>query len=205
MVQHPTLAAPFLDEEAIVDCNAATGFDYAFENYNESTFSAWPLVKAKDGGLINLSIADRAYSSVFPFVVDPGDEWGWITAYSPKDKLLLGYVWKRKDYPWIAHWLHFEGEKIKFRGLEFGTTGIHQPIQAIWEQGLLNLLGQPTCRFIETAHKEQRNYTCFLHSVPDDFKGVEKIDVKDKAITITEKDLKGKRDVFHHLPINHEF
>lgn len=204
MVQHPTLAAPFLDETTLVDCNAATGFDYAFETYNENAFSTWPKVQTKEGGLINLVNPNSAYNSVFSFVVNPADEWGWMTAYSPSHNLLLGYVWKRRNYPWIAHWLHFEEGTLKYRGLEFGTTGIHQPIQALWEQGQLNLLHQPTCCFIETGQKDVRSYTSFLLAVPNGFQGVEQVQLTAKDITITEKKSKRKTELLHQLSIDHE-
>ena len=204
MMQHPTLSVPFLDSETIVDCNASVGFDYAFDTYNEKVFSKWPDVLTADGSNMNLVQPDKAYSSVFPFIVNPNDAWGWMTAYSPTHKLLLGYVWKRTDYPWIAHWLHFEEGSLTYRGLEFGTTGIHQPIAAIWGKDMLKLLNEPTCCFIDAGEKEMRSYTCFLHEVPQGFNGVDKIEISDKSIIVTPKKLKGKTDVLQQLNIHHE-
>ena len=204
MMQHPTLSAPFLDDTTLINCNAASGFDYAFDTYDEKVFGSWPELRTKDGKNINLVNPQRAYSSVFPFLVKESDDWGWITAYSPTNNLLLGYVWKRTDYPWIAHWLHFENEKLTYRGLEFGTTGLHKPIQSIWEEGLLHLLQQPTCLYLDADKKEQRSYTCFQINVPNGFEGVEGVQLTNKAITIIEKGSKGKTDVFYQLPINHE-
>jgi len=204
IMQHPTLSAPFLGAETIVDCNATLGFDYAFETYNEKVFRSWPDVVAANGENINLSKHDKSYSSVFPFTVNPEEDCGWMTAYSPTHKLLLGYVWKRTDYPWIAHWLHFEEGEIKYRGLEFGTTGIHQPIANIWDKGILNILNVPTCCFIDAGEKRTSSYTCFLQPIAGDFNGVDKVEITGKNISITPKKLKGKIDVLAQIWINYE-
>ncbi|NTS42571.1 hypothetical protein HRG84_16845 [Flavisolibacter sp. BT320] len=203
LVQHPTIAAPFLDAATIVDCNAANGFDYAFPNLNETVFSSWPAAKTIDGEVMNLSTPDRAYSSVFSFLVNPADEWGWVTANSPSAQTLLGYVWKRSDYPWIAHWLHFEGENLRYRGLEFGTTGVHQPIQSIWEKGLVNLLGERTCQFIDTGEAHQRSYLAFLHHLPKGFRGVQQVQVEDNRLLLTEKKTARIIEITHQLQTDH--
>lgn len=205
MMQHPTLAAPFLDRDTIVDCNAVIGFDYAFEHYNDSVFETWPQIKTCDGGSMNLSNPDREYSSVFSFIVNPADEWGWITAFSPTHETVLGYLWKRTDYPWMAHWLHFEKGQLLFRGLEFGTTGVHKPMKEIWDKNLLNLLGENTCCFIDADEIQKRTYVAFLFPVPSDFKGVQQVQLEGNAITITEKGSKGKINIFHHLNLTHAF
>lgn len=204
LVQHPTLAAPFLNADTIVDCNAATGFDYAFAKYNERAFSTWPEIRCQDGESINLVRPERAYSSVFPFIVDPADTWGWLTAFSPEHQTVLGYVWRREHYPWLAHWLHFQNGQLQYRGLEFGTTGVHKPFKEIWEQGLLQLLGARTCQFIDAGEKQERSYMAFLVQVPHDFEGVAHVTLKRDGITIEEKKSKGKINIFHHLNTGHE-
>ncbi|MGZ5247599.1 MAG: hypothetical protein ACXWV5_11215, partial [Flavitalea sp.] len=150
MVQHPTIAGDFLNEKTVVNCNSTLGFDYLNTGENLLSSGRWPVYLTAEEKEINLETPHLEYSSVFPTIVDAESEYGWITAYSPDHQLLLGYVWKRADYPWINHWIHFAdvqtGEKIKassnksdaeitdnydvpgsnsrmiYRGLEFGTT-----------------------------------------------------------------------------------
>src|SRR5690606_36475405 len=83
MVQHPTIAAPFLNAGTIIDCNASLGFDYAAEHYETAQATLWPFVITKDQQKIQLNQPETPYSSVFPFIVNPADEYGWITAWSP--------------------------------------------------------------------------------------------------------------------------
>ncbi|PYV82682.1 MAG: hypothetical protein DMG05_27710 [Acidobacteria bacterium] len=38
----------------------------------------------------------------FAYTLD--DEYGWVTASNPEKGLMIGYVWKAKDYPWLIDW-----------------------------------------------------------------------------------------------------
>jgi hypothetical protein len=201
MVQHPTLTAPFLAGDTLVDCNATTGFDYAFETYDEAAFCQWPVARTTRGEQLHLGRPERPYSSVFSFIVDPAEEWGWITAYAPAQQLLLGYVWPRIHYPWIHHWLHFEQDTLRYRGLEFGTTGVHKSFQEIWERQLLQVLGTPACSYIDSGETQQRQYSAFQLPVPAGFTGVQRVEVGENALHIVEKGSGTKNTLLFHQPL----
>lgn len=192
MVQHPAIAAPFLNEATIVDCNASFGFDFASEQYETLQPALWPHVTTKDKQKIKLDHPDTSYSSVFPFIVNPENEHGWITAWSPVHQTLVGYIWRRKDYPWINHWLHWENNiqgypELIYRGLEFGNTGIHKPFNEILSKKLLEVLGVPTFDFIDAGEEHTRSFYSFLHPVQAGFNGVQKVSMNEEKIIIEEK------------------
>src|SRR3546814_8395252 len=84
MVQHPTLAAPFLDESVVISCNATQGFNQFEYEMPEKDPLQWPVGRYKALGLpeVDLSRPVRPCTSVFSFVVNPVSSWGWITARS---------------------------------------------------------------------------------------------------------------------------
>ncbi len=184
MVQHPTLAAPFLSNDTVISCNAETGFNYKFFKDPEKFASHWPAGIAEDKSLINLSSASKGNSSVFSFIVNREDNVGWVTAYSAKDQLLFGYLWKRKDYPWINLWQDWSGDQIRFRGLEFGTTGIHKPFKQILEDGNSRVFGENTFVYIDAGEKVSRSYLSFLHIVQPGFEGVDATSMSHGCIKI---------------------
>ncbi len=92
IVQHPTLAAPFLNEATIINCNASRGFDQAFYKDILSNVIEWPLAKDDLNNFIDLRNPRSSYNGVYSFVVKPVDKYGWITAFSPTHKLLCGYI-----------------------------------------------------------------------------------------------------------------
>ena len=40
---------------------------------------------------------------------------------------MIGYIWPVEDYPWLSLYRSVVDGKIAARGLEFGTSGLHQP------------------------------------------------------------------------------
>ena len=183
MVQHPTLAAPFLDNETIVDCNADKGFDQAFYKNVADNILQWPHVKDEHGNSFDLRNSSTAYDAVFSFVVRPNDEYGWVTAYSSTNQLLIGYIWKRSDYPWIHLWQHLEKDKIKYRGIEFGTAGIHQPLKEILDTAA-TLFGEKTFAYLDAGECITKKYFSFIVNTNADFKGVETITIADNNMLI---------------------
>jgi len=183
IVQHPTLASPFLDESTIVDCNATVGFDEAF--YKEATKNnfQWPQVKDNKGTIFDLRNPQINYNSVFSFIADHESEYGWITAYSSRHRLLFGYLWRRSDYPWIHLWQHWDESKIKYRGIEFGTAGIHQPFKEIIDTAP-GLFGEKTFAYIDAGETISKNYFSFIYKLKDEFAGVDDISIANDAIQI---------------------
>ncbi len=196
LVQHPTVAAPFLDSDTIVDCNAEIGFDYLHENYCESNMDTWPELHTREGRNINLRNPQTEYSSVFSFVIK--EEKGWLTAWSPSTGTLLGYSWNKTDFPWINHWIHWENGRIKYRGLEFGTSGVHKTYKEILDN-YVKLAGERTFRYIDAGETQQTSYISFITKMKSPFKGVEDIKHNEAGFILIEK------DTGREIPIAHSF
>jgi len=192
IVQHPTLAAPFLDESTIVDCNAFNGFDQAFYKNISPNVIEWPLAKDDRNKSINLRNPDSYYNSVYSFAVKPEDDYGWITAFSPTHQLLIGYIWKRSLYPWIHLWQHYIDDTITYRGIEFGTAGIHQPFSEILDTAT-TVFGEKTYGYIDAGETINKNHFSFIHSTCNEFTGVENVYFANDQLMI--KARKGGRDI----------
>ena len=189
MVQHPTLAAPFLTNETIVHCNAYKGFNYMLSASPLEFAARWPFGVVQIGDsrdIINLSNVDKAYSSVFSFTVKKDAKFGWITAYSPKYKLLIGYLWKRDDYPWTSLWQDFDGDNIRYRGLEFGTTGMHKSYKEIIEEGNHRVFDEDSYKYIDAGETQSRGYLAFMAKTPEGFTSGGDVSFENDKIIITD-------------------
>ncbi len=183
VVQHPTLAAPFLDEGTIINCNATIGFDQAhYKNAEEKTVY-FPNVADDKNNQLNLKNPQTKYNSVFSFLVNEKEEFGWLTAFSPKYHLLIGYVWNRFDYPWIHLWQHWNNEKISYRGLEFGTAGIHQPFEEILNTAT-TLFGEKTFAYIDAGECVSKKYVSFLCETSTGYSETENILIRGNEIRV---------------------
>ncbi len=169
MVQHPTIGPPFLDAATVVDSNARRGFMQSSPLPNpEDAVVVWPQA-LRDGLPVSLRyLTDDPNPNVVSYVID--EEWGWTTAVSAAQGLLVGYVWPVKDYPWLNMWRHVENGKPFARGLEFGTTGLHQPFPILLRKG--SIFGRALFAYIDSAEKQDRRYQVFLLEIPATLTGM---------------------------------
>ncbi|MBL8229722.1 MAG: hypothetical protein JNL98_14630 [Bryobacterales bacterium] len=169
MVQHPSIGPPFLDESTLVDANARRGFMQSSPLPNpEEPSVVWPQA-LKDSQPVDMRrLLSDPNPNVVSYVID--EDHGWTTAANPGRGLLLGYVWKTADYPWFNAWRHVENGKPNARGLEFGTTGLHQPYPVLVKKG--RIFGRSLYGFLDAGETVKRQFQMFLAPVPKDFTGV---------------------------------
>jgi len=188
MVQHPTIAPPFLDHETLIDSNASRGF---CQDVPADTRAFFPWPRAQLGRTevdlrqLEVEPGEQPVSDVCSFVFEESVEWGWVTACHPGRRLLLGYVWRTADYGWLNIWRFRQGEKRLARGLEFGTTGLHKPPAELLQEP--QILGQPTYRFLDADEQHQRSYWLFLTPLPDAYLGVQDLIVTPSGIDLVER------------------
>ena len=68
LVQHPTIAAPFLDEATVINCNATKGFNYLHGDVPSKHIVNWPLVMDDNNNTFDLRRPRQNYNSVFSFL-----------------------------------------------------------------------------------------------------------------------------------------
>jgi len=186
MVQHPTIAPPFLDESTMVDANGRKGLiaNSPLPNLEEPTVY-WPQA-LKDGQPVNLRfLTNDPDPNVVSFTVD--DEYGWITACTPAKGLLIGYIWKAAEYPWLIAWRHVENGRPAARGLEFGTNGVPHPDSVLVATG--KIFGRQTFQHLDAGQTVAKSYACFLFKIPKDYKGVANIEYSNGRLTLRERNV----------------
>lgn len=189
MVQHATIGPPFLDESTVVDSNAGRGFMQSSPLPNpEQPEIRWPEAIDKGKPVDLRRLTDNPDPNVTSFVVD-GDL-GWVAATNAARELVFGYVFRTADYPWINIWRYVQNGKPAARGLEFGTTGLHQPFKV--QLGKPRILGRPTFAYLDAGESVTRVYTAFLAKVPRDFAGVSQVLYRPGSIVVQERGAHGR-------------
>ena len=163
MVQHPTIGPPFLDEHTVVDANARQGFMQSSPLPNPEKLSVrWPEGRkdGKEGGRrVNLRyLTNDPDPNVVSFTID--EKSGWVTASSPDSGLLIGYLWKSSEYPWFSAWRNVENGRPLARGLEFGTTGLHQPFPILVAK--VGIFGRALYEYLDAGETRSKSFACFL-------------------------------------------
>ena len=185
IVQHPTIGPPFLSESTIVDANGTRGFMQETPGPDfEKPEVRWPDALKKDGTKVNLRyLTDDASPAVVSYIIE--EEYGWVTAINASEQLLIGYLWPSADYPWFDAWRHVADGKPFARGLEFGTTGLHQPGPVLVEKG--KIFDRHLFRFIDAGQTQTFSYANFLMEIPQDFNGVDSVLYDGTQIVVTER------------------
>ncbi len=195
--QHVTFSPPFLKSgETFFDVGGKESMVFPGEfskgeRLKRGATFEWPMGVDKDGKEIDM----RAYpmgnkSSDFTTTKASSDKkWAWFSVVNVKKGLLCGYVWPRKDYPWIANW-----EENKFRdgapwfnkavtrGIEFGTTPWAYSRREAVTQG--SLFKTPTYRWISAGASQTVGYGAFLVNVPNGTTGVKEVSVNGNNIVV---------------------
>jgi hypothetical protein len=184
MVQHPTIAHPFLDATTRVDCNGTGGLDQDHpEAAADQPAFFWPTAKNADGRAVDLRhLEDDASPAVTTFRIQ--DDFGWITAATPAQGLLIGYVWRASDFPWVSHWRDAAHGAPAMRGLEFGTAGRHAPMETLLAQK--TLWGFPLFEELAAGATAKKHYQAFLLRIPADFHGTSRVSVEKDRLVIHE-------------------
>jgi hypothetical protein len=162
--QHVTIGPPFLERGATVFRVSATR-----SKVFESTFGAddylkpgaefeWPAAPALDGGVADLRVfaAATRSSAYTAHLMDPRSPFVYFAAFSPAFRLVLGYVWRRADFPWMGIWEENHSRvhppwngRTMTRAMEFGVSPMPETREAMVRRG--SLFGVPTFRRIASG------------------------------------------------------
>lgn len=185
-VQHGTVYAPFLSEEMLVFTNAGRGFDQRTSlKYLEDSSFVWPHALLASGNHIDLTKPNTDEGFVTTHIFSEADSLGWIVAIHPVENLLLAYVFKISEYLWFNYWHHAEEGKPYVRGLEFGTTGLGQAHEMIFEENN-RFFGVPFFLYMDAGETIEKSWLCFM--IKSEMRHVTSVSVKDDVLVIAGKD-----------------
>lgn len=182
LVQHPTIAAPFLHAATRVDCNALTGWRDNGTAQLPAEAGTWPNVYNSRQEKKDLRLPTPEDEGVYSFITD-NTQPGWVTALDPVTHLVLGYCWPVTDYPFMHHWVHTEAGHIKYRGLEFGTAALHQPF-SMQQTTSFQWKEHPTCFFLDAGASATFQYKGFLCPVNKKATGVQSLTQQENSIEL---------------------
>lgn len=193
IVQHATIGAPFLDSTLVVNSNARQGFlqSLSFPDPHRYEFN-WPeAIVDTIGNRVDLTRSDTKLSYVSTHLFP--DSTGWVVAYNKSKNLLLGYVWKTAQYPWLNLWQQYKEGELWAKGLEFGTCGIGRSYQDLLSDDT-RFYSMQSFVYLDARETLTKSYYCFLMPVTVEFEGVSHIDLNQSRIKITASGQ--KQDVF---------
>jgi hypothetical protein len=196
---HVTFGPPFLEPDITLFDMPATrskvcpaSFSAHMSIQPDSEFR-WPDAPKKGGGALNLRTSEKGrYGHYTAHLLDPGTEMAFIAACNPRIGLLVLYLFKRSDYPWVGNWeesynrVHAPWNGREFcRGFEFSSTPFPIPRRETVANG--NLFGESTYRWLPARSRTKTRYMIVMLDVPGHFEGVEGVEIKQGSLKVTER------------------
>jgi hypothetical protein len=180
--QHVTLGPPFLndrDSATFLPASKARTFPHGYEGkelLESSRDFEWPLAPGVAGEKIDLTrpFIERGRGFLATALLDTRRQIGYIAAANRKENLLIGYCFRRSDFPWVAVWEENCAReyppwnaRCQARGLEFGSTPFPLSRREAFAQG--PLFGSPHFSVVPAKGVRTTQYACFLAAIPPDF------------------------------------
>jgi hypothetical protein len=205
--QHVTLGPPFLGNDISRISIPATRGLTSVDGYGGSALLAsgrkfhWPFAPARTGGSTDLTrpFAREGLGFIVTVLLNPRRKVQYIAALNEPQRLLLGYCFRRLDFPWVAIWEENKSRAAvpwngccQTRGLEFGSTP--WPVTRRQAFAASPLFDTPTFSVVPAKGKARASYLSFLAQVPEDFGGVRDIQVAKEEILIQGS---GRRSSLH--------
>jgi hypothetical protein len=132
----------------------------------ESNDFKWP-------GPSNLEVFTGAepWGGYTAHLLDASQERSWFFASSPESGVLLGYVWERRDFPWMGIWEEnrsrlgapWNGRTVT-RGMEFGVSPFPETRRQMIERG--TLFGIPGYRWLGAKRRLSAEYYAAVAATP---------------------------------------
>jgi hypothetical protein len=189
MCEHVTFGPPFLKKGVTLFDMPATEahtFPDAFSTLQRLKADAafrWPKAPRAKGGKVDLRTIGsetRKSSDFSTQLIDPRRDDAWFSAVNPEQGVMMAYVWKRSDFPWVGNWEENYERAIKpwsnrslTRGMEFANTPFPQGLRRAVDRGTFQ--GQPTFQWLPAREKVTMDYEILSGPVARDCKGVRDI------------------------------
>ncbi len=195
--EHATVGSPFL--EPAVTVMDLSGSRAQTRPYAEPARGAlrrrlesgadftWPLAPALDGTTADLRFAPTQLDTLdhAAILIDPARRLGWVTVLHPGKRLLVGYLFRRAEYPWLQYWGHHPASGKLARGLEFATQPYDVPRrEAI---GLGSLFGAPSYRWLPARSKIGSRFLLFYTQTPEGMRKIDDVRLEDGRLVIEDR------------------
>jgi hypothetical protein len=194
--EHATIGSPFLElGNTVVEMSATQAMTRSHQSQSEmpphrlASFRAfaWPMAPGLKGELIDVRptptrvpIGDHTTS-----LMDPGRRLVFVTAFNASKHLLLGYIFRRQEYPWTQLWEFYPSDGRIARGLEFATQPFDLPRREVIQTS--SMFDTATYRWLPAKSRIGSAFLVFYTRTPDGFRKVDDVVLDSGRLTVEDR------------------
>jgi len=193
--EHATIGPPFLElGKTVVEMSAQRAMTRSHESQSEKPHRivsfqefTWPLAPGLNGERIDVRPAPAAapVGDHTTSLMDVSRRLVFVTAFHPEKRLLLGYVFRREEYPWTQLWEFYPATEKLARGMEFATQPFDLPRREVIQTN--SMFGAPTYRWLPAKSKIGSAFLMFYTRTPDGFRKVDDVILDRGSLTIEDR------------------
>ena len=197
--EHATISGAFLEQgKTMTDMSATRAMTRSYESeaveppdhHNLADFKEfkWPMAPTTAGTLVDMRIAPTVTPVMdqTTSLMDPSRQLVYVTAFHPDRQALLGYVFRREEYPWIQIWDSYPGGgRRSYRGMEFAVQPFDLTRREVIQMN--SMFDTATYRWLPAQARITSRFIMFYTRVPDGFAQIDDVVLGDGAITIADR------------------
>jgi hypothetical protein len=195
--EHATVGSPFLASgETVVDVSGTRSMTRSWTEPKRGTEDrrlasgkefTWPLAPGLNGNVVDVRETPAAphYVDHLTTLVDPDRKYGYVTALNTAQRLLIGYVFLREEFPWVQHWTSYPPTGKLARGLEFSTQPFDVPRREVISAA--PLFGAPMYRWLPAKSSIQARFLVFYTRVPEGMTRVDDIKFEGRQLIVEDR------------------
>ena len=191
--ERAAIGSPFLEPDAtVVDMPAVKSQTRSWTETTGHRLKAaqefkWPLAPGNSGKFINLRAAPAAGTSndQTASLLDPERKTAFVTMLNTRRRLMLGYLFRTADFPWVENWESYRGPNKLARGLAFGTAPWEMSRKDALESN--SLFGTLFYRWMRAKSKITSRFLMFYTRVPANLVNVDDVRLESGNIVIEDK------------------
>lgn len=189
--EHGTIGSPFLEAGVtVVDTPAKkaqtrpyTGGQQRHRFASAKDFD-WPMAQTIDGATVDIRAAPVNLGSGdhSTQLMDPARTYAYAIAIHPKRRLIVGWLWKTVDFPWLQNWESYPATGKLARGLEFSTQPYDIPRREAVD--MHQLFGAPTYQWLPAKSTVEKAFVFFYAPAPEGMSKVTDLRVENGRILL---------------------
>ncbi len=195
--EHATIGSPFLEPGAtFVDLSGSRSRTRPYEGVmngqsvrrlTSGQDFTWPMAPGLNGQPVDLRETPEHphYLDHATTLTDTDREIEWATALNTRKHLLIGFLFRRADYPWLQYWGNYPPTQKLSRGLEFSTQPFDVPRREAISMG--TMFGAPTYRWLPAKSTIATRFAVFYTRIPDGLKKVDDVRLENHEIVVEDR------------------
>jgi len=192
--EHPFLFPPFLERDnTVIDISGTRSKTRTYPSNTrpgtllaQSTEFTWPNAPAAGGGTFDMRATPGGVNGMghTTTLMDSGSL-AWVTVLNKARHYLLGYVFRRDEYPWVQNYMQYPASDWIGRGVEFATQPFDLPHREMVE--LNRMFDAPVYRWLTAKSKIGTRFLLFYVKSPDGMTRVDEVRLDNGKLIVEDR------------------